>query len=80
MQIAAGRTVSEVGVDEFLTGQRRAQAGFIEPSFPTIAGMGFSHDFVSIATYGFAFLLIVFAMCVSIFILPNSEVVNIDHV
>ena len=38
MQIAAGRTVSEVEVDEFLTGQRRSQPGFIEPSFPTIAG------------------------------------------
>ena len=38
MQIAAGRTVNEVEVDEFLTGQRRSQPGFIEPSFPTIAG------------------------------------------
>ena len=38
VQIAAGRTVTEVEVDEFLTGQRRAQEGFVEPSFPTIAG------------------------------------------
>ena len=40
LQIAAGRTVSEVEVDEFLTGKRAAQGGFIEPSFPTIAGSG----------------------------------------
>ncbi len=39
-QIAAGRMISEVEVDEFLTGRRAAQGGFIEPSFPTIAGSG----------------------------------------
>ena len=38
VQIAAGRTVTEVEVDDFLTGQRSAQEGFVEPSFPTIAG------------------------------------------
>lgn len=40
VQIAAGRTLTEVDVDEFLTGKRAAQGGFIEPSFPTIAGSG----------------------------------------
>ena len=40
VQIAAGKTLSEVEVDTFLTGRRAAQAGFIEPSFPTIAGSG----------------------------------------
>ena len=40
MQIAAGRTLSEVDVDDYLTGRRAAQGGFIEPSFPTIAGSG----------------------------------------
>ena len=39
-QVAAGRPVDEVVVDEYITGRRRAQAGFIEPSFPTIAGSG----------------------------------------
>ncbi|CAL8465329.1 g4864 [Coccomyxa elongata] len=39
-EIAAGRTLTEVDVDEFLTGRRAAQGGFIEPSFPTIAGSG----------------------------------------
>lgn len=38
VQVASGKSVSEVEVDEFLTGQRRAQTGFVEPSFPTIAG------------------------------------------
>jgi Xaa-Pro aminopeptidase len=40
VQIAAGRTLTEVDVDDFLTGRRAAQGGFIEPSFPTIAGSG----------------------------------------
>ncbi len=40
MQVAAGKTLTEVDVDAFLTGRRAAQAGFIEPSFPTIAGSG----------------------------------------
>ena len=40
MQVAAGKTLTEVEVDTFLTGRRAAQAGFIEPSFPTIAGSG----------------------------------------
>ncbi|EIE23184.1 Creatinase/aminopeptidase [Coccomyxa subellipsoidea C-169] len=39
-EIAAGRTLTEVDVDDFLTGRRAAQGGFIEPSFPTIAGSG----------------------------------------
>ena len=29
-----------MGVDEYLTGRRAAQPGFVEPSFPTIAGAG----------------------------------------
>jgi Xaa-Pro aminopeptidase len=29
-----------VDVDEYLTGRRAAQQGFVEPSFPTIAGSG----------------------------------------
>jgi len=29
-----------VAVDEHLTGRRAAQPGFVEPSFPTIAGAG----------------------------------------
>lgn len=40
LQIAAGRPLNEVDVDNFLTGRRAAQPGFIEPSFPTIAGSG----------------------------------------
>ena len=35
-----GRTITEVEVDEYLTGKRRAQAGFVDTSFPTIAGAG----------------------------------------
>jgi len=34
------RTVSEVEVDEVLTGMRAEQPGFLECSFPTIAGVG----------------------------------------
>lgn len=33
-----GRTITEVEVDEYLTGRRVAQPGFVETSFPTIAG------------------------------------------
>ena len=36
---AAGRSLSEVEVDDLVTGARKAQGGFIEPSFPTIAGV-----------------------------------------
>ena len=39
-QIAAGMPLDEVAVDDFLTGRRAAQLGFIECSFPTIAGSG----------------------------------------
>ena len=35
-----GKSVTEVEVDDFLTGKRREQPGFVEPSFPTIAGSG----------------------------------------
>jgi len=35
-----GRTVSEVEIDKKLTGYRAEQPGFIEVSFPTIAGVG----------------------------------------
>ncbi|KAI7835935.1 hypothetical protein COHA_010169 [Chlorella ohadii] len=38
--IASGKTLTEVEVDEHLTAKRAAQPGFIEPSFPTIAGAG----------------------------------------
>ncbi|KAI8102026.1 hypothetical protein M9434_007086 [Picochlorum sp. BPE23] len=38
--IASGKTLTEVEIDEHLTGYRAAQEGFIEPSFPTIAGAG----------------------------------------
>ena len=38
--IAAGTVLTEVDIDEHLTGERRKQPGFIEPSFPTIAGSG----------------------------------------
>ena len=37
-QIASGATVSEVEVDEKLTARRKAQPGFNDCSFPTIAG------------------------------------------
>jgi len=37
-QIASGRTLSEVEVDAELTGRRKQQQGFLEPSFATIAG------------------------------------------
>lgn len=40
VQVAAGAALDEVTVDEFLTGRRAAQPGFVEPSFPTIAGSG----------------------------------------
>jgi Xaa-Pro aminopeptidase len=36
---ADGRPLSECDVDDLVTGARAAQAGFIEPSFPTIAGV-----------------------------------------
>lgn len=38
--IAGGAVITECQVDEELTGLRAAQPGFIEPSFPTIAGAG----------------------------------------
>ena len=38
--IVEERTVSEVEIDEVLTGYRAKQPGFYEPSFPTIAGVG----------------------------------------
>jgi len=38
--IVEGRSVSEVEVDEVLTGFRAKQPGFYEVSFPTIAGVG----------------------------------------
>lgn len=38
--IASGNTLTEVEIDEHLTAQRAAQPGFVEPSFPTIAGAG----------------------------------------
>lgn len=38
--VTEGRTVSEVEVDEVLTGFRAKQPGFYEVSFPTIAGVG----------------------------------------
>lgn len=37
-QVGSGGTLSEVEVDLELTGRRRQQQGFVEPSFPTIAG------------------------------------------
>ncbi|GLI66862.1 hypothetical protein VaNZ11_010849 [Volvox africanus] len=39
-KVATGAVVSEVEVDEMLTGLRRQQAGFVETSFATIAGAG----------------------------------------
>eukprot|EP00542_Grammatophora_oceanica_P020470 CAMPEP_0194041766 /NCGR_PEP_ID=MMETSP0009_2-20130614/13602_1 /TAXON_ID=210454 /ORGANISM="Grammatophora oceanica, Strain CCMP 410" /LENGTH=733 /DNA_ID=CAMNT_0038685373 /DNA_START=101 /DNA_END=2302 /DNA_ORIENTATION=- len=38
--VVEGRSVSEVEVDEVLTGCRAEQPGFMEVSFPTIAGVG----------------------------------------
>lgn len=38
--IVEGRSVSEVEIDEVLTGYRAKQPGFYEVSFPTIAGVG----------------------------------------
>lgn len=38
--IAGGRVLTEVEIDEELTARRAAQQGFVEPSFPTIAGAG----------------------------------------
>lgn len=38
--VVEGRTVSEVEVDEVITGNRAKQPGFKEVSFPTIAGVG----------------------------------------
>jgi Xaa-Pro aminopeptidase len=38
VQVGSGGTLTEVEVDLELTGRRRQQQGFIEPSFPTIAG------------------------------------------
>jgi Xaa-Pro aminopeptidase len=38
--LTEGRTVSEVEIDEKLTGLRAEQFGFTERSFPTIAGVG----------------------------------------
>lgn len=37
----AGKTLTEVEIDEHLTARRAAQPGFVEPSFPTIAGEAF---------------------------------------
>ena len=38
MQIGAGHVMTEVEVDEELQARRKAQPGYIEASFPTIAG------------------------------------------
>jgi Xaa-Pro aminopeptidase len=38
--VTVGRKVSEVEIDEVLTGCRAEQPGFVEVSFPTIAGVG----------------------------------------
>eukprot|EP00804_Cyclotella_cryptica_P014439 CCRYP_004775-RB/>CCRYP_004775-RB protein AED:0.03 eAED:0.03 QI:607/1/1/1/1/0.75/4/1174/665 len=38
--LVEGRSVSEVEIDEVLTGYRAQQPGFYEVSFPTIAGVG----------------------------------------
>jgi Xaa-Pro aminopeptidase len=38
--VVKGRAVSEVEIDEVLTGCRAEQPGFLECSFPTIAGVG----------------------------------------
>ena len=42
MQVAAGRVFSEVEVDAELQKRRGAQAGYLDSSFPTIAGEKFS--------------------------------------
>ena len=39
LQIGGGRVMDEVEVDAELTARRKAQPGFVEASFPTIAGM-----------------------------------------
>ena len=39
VQIGGGRVMDEVEVDAELTARRKAQPGFIEASFPTIAGL-----------------------------------------
>ena len=36
---SAGASIRETDVDEFVTGSRAKQPGFVEPSFPTIAGV-----------------------------------------
>ena len=46
MQVGKGRVMDEVEVDEELTARRRAQPGFIEASFPTIAGQHSSLGFL----------------------------------
>lgn len=38
--IGGGASITECEIDEKLTGFRAAQPGFVEPSFPTIAGAG----------------------------------------
>jgi Xaa-Pro aminopeptidase len=38
--VVQGKSVSEVEIDEVLTGYRAQQPGFLECSFPTIAGVG----------------------------------------
>ena len=38
--VEKGRAVSEVEIDQVLTGKRAEQEGFVECSFPTIAGVG----------------------------------------
>ena len=38
--VTEGRKVSEVEIDEVITGYRAEQPGFVEVSFPTIAGVG----------------------------------------
>lgn len=38
LQVGSGATLTEVEVDAELTGRRQQQQGFVECSFPTIAG------------------------------------------
>lgn len=47
-EVAAGKTFTEVQIDEELTARRKAQEGYVETSFSTIAGdletIHFSHS------------------------------------
>ena len=65
LQIGGGRVMDEVEVDAELQKRRHAQPGYIEPSFPTIAGL-------------LNYALLTYVIFIIIVIVNNIIIINID--